>query len=161
MRLGIISDTHIPLRAKQLPVQVFKAFDGVDLILHAGDLVTEELLLELRAIAPVEAVAGNCDPPYLTRQLPDTKILKLAGYTIGLTHGHIGDHRISTPRRALSLFEKVDLVVFGHSHSPYNEIVDGVYLFNPGSATDRRWEPKYSVGLIELGRGITCQHVFF
>lgn len=161
MLLGAISDTHIPVRAQKLPKQVFEAFDGVDLILHAGDLVSEEVILQLRAIAPVEAVAGNCDPLYLSERLPRTRLLQLAGFSIGLTHGHIGSPELSTPKRALALFESSDLVVFGHSHRPYNNIVQGVHLFNPGSPTDRRGAPQHSVGLIKLGQEIICQHIFF
>lgn len=143
-----------------MPPKVFEAFADVDLILHAGDLVSEEVLVELGALAPVKAVVGNCDPLYLAHDLSFQLKLELAGYRIGLTHGHLGTGN-TVPERALSLFEDVDLVVFGHSHSPYNETVNGIHLFNPGSATDRRWEPKCSVGIIELGRGIECRHIFF
>lgn len=160
MKIGVISDTHIPLRAVCLPPIVFTAFADVELILHAGDLVDESVLIELEAIKPVKAVCGNCDPFELELKLPHSTIIELNGYRLGLTHGHQGNRNLPTPLCALSRFEQVDLVVFGHSHAPYNELVDGVRLFNPGSATDRRNQPRCSIGIIELGQTIECRHIF-
>lgn len=152
MLIGVLSDTHIPSRARQLPNVLFEIFDGVDLILHAGDLVDEQVLTDLRAIAPVEAVAGNMDSPELRQRLGRKKILELAGFRIGLIHGDLDQDRNKTPQRALLAFidDRVDCVVFGHSHQPYKEQVEGVLLFNPGSPTDRRREPRHSCGLITL-----------
>ncbi|EEG79040.1 metallophosphoesterase family protein [Dethiobacter alkaliphilus] len=162
MRIGVLSDTHIPARAKHLPPVLFDLFDGVDLILHAGDLVEESVLDDLTAIAPVEAVAGNMDSFEVHERLGEKKILQLAGYNIGLIHGNIGSNRSKTPQRSLEAFagEAVDCVVFGHSHQPYNERVNGVLLFNPGSPTDRRREPRHSCGIITLGKTIEAEIIY-
>ncbi|MBT9167805.1 MAG: putative metallophosphoesterase [Syntrophomonadaceae bacterium] len=162
MRIGVVSDTHIPARSRHLPLELFTQFDGVDLILHAGDVVEEYVLNELAAIAPVEAVAGNMDSRALHNRLGRKKILELAGYRIGLTHGDGGTDKQKTPQRALQSFEQdsVDCIIFGHSHQPYHETIHGILLFNPGSPTDRRREPRHSCGLLIVGKTITAQLLF-
>lgn len=162
MRIGVVSDTHIPLRANQLPAALFKILDGVDLLLHAGDLVEEKVLDELRILAPVEAVAGNMDPFYLVPLLGRKKVLDVAGYRIGLIHGDFGSDRHKTPLRAHGAFagDNVHCVVFGHSHQPYCREEKGVLLFNPGSPTDPRREPYPSCGLLTTGEKITGEILY-
>ncbi|MBT9172027.1 MAG: hypothetical protein DDT21_00403 [Syntrophomonadaceae bacterium] len=162
MLIGVISDTHIPLRAKQLPAALFKALDGVDLLLHAGDLVEEKVLDELNSLAPVEAVAGNMDPVHLATCLGRKKVLDLSGYRIGLIHGDLVNDRQNTPQRAYEAFisDNVDCVVFGHTHQPYCREESGVLLFNPGSPTDRRREPRHSCGLLILGDRLTAEIIY-
>ncbi len=152
--IGVISDTHIPRRARVVPDWVRRAFAGVDLILHAGDLTTLGVLDELAVIAPVEAVAGNVDAMGEARILSAKRVVEVAGVRIGLVHGHEGSGA-TTPERALAAFrdDVVAAVVFGHSHQPLNETVDGVLLFNPGSATDPRWAGEPSVGLLTVDAG--------
>ncbi len=161
MKIGILSDTHIPGRAKCLPPALYEIFDGVELIIHAGDVVDEQVLSDLSVIAPVEAVAGNMDPEMLTDRLGRKKILTLTKFRIGLIHGDAGKGS-STPKRALAAFaqEGVDCVVFGHSHRPYCHLEKGVLLFNPGSPTDRRREPRHSCGIITLGKEIIPKIVY-
>lgn len=153
MKIGVLSDTHIPNRARGLPPQIFTAFKDVDMILHAGDLVQEEVLLDLLALAPVEAVAGNMDPFHLKKRLGEEKLLHIEGLRIGLTHGH-GD-RGRTMERAYQAFadQAPHCIVFGHSHQPYNQIYQGVLLFNPGSPTDKRREKYPSYGILEIFGG--------
>jgi putative phosphoesterase len=162
MRIGVVSDTHIPARAKALPPALFTIFDGVDLILHAGDLVEERILTELSAIAPVEAVAGNMDCIALHSKLGSKKVLELGGFRIGLIHGDMGRNRSKTPQRALDAFIKdnVNCVVFGHSHQPYRQIINGILLFNPGSPTDRRREPRHSCGILTLTNTISPEIIY-
>lgn len=162
MRIGVISDTHIPARARRLPPALFTLFDGVELILHAGDLVEEGVLQELAAIAPVEVVAGNMDSWEMHTRFGRKKILNLGGYRIGLVHGDGGADRAKTPKRALQAFkqDKVDCVVFGHSHQPYHETVQGILLFNPGSPTDRRREPRHSCGLLTVGETLVAKLLY-
>lgn len=152
LRIGVISDTHIPVRAKVIPDEVLRAFEGVDLILHAGDLVVAEVLETLRRIAPVEAVAGNNDPPPVTLGLGLTRELQVGGFRLGLTHGHVGTGS-STVQRALSHFPEADCVVFGHSHIAYSRQHGRTLAFNPGSATDRRRSSQCSYGMLFLGHG--------
>lgn len=162
MLIGVISDTHIPLRAKQLPAALFKALDGVDLLLHAGDLVEERVLNELSSLAPVEAVAGNMDPFQLAALLGRKKVLDLSGFRIGLIHGDLGGDRQKTPQRAYEAFvnDNVACIVFGHTHQPYCREENGVLLFNPGSPTDRRREPRHSCGRLILGDRLTAEIIY-
>lgn len=162
MLIGVLSDTHIPARASTLPGRVIEAFRGVDLILHAGDITTLAVLQRLSTLAPIEAVHGNVDPPEVSSVLPRTRIVALDnGKRIGLVHGNSGPG-VSTLERARRTFEgqRVDVIVFGHSHTPYCEWHDGVLLFNPGSPTDKRRMKRASYGLLRVDETITGEIVY-
>lgn len=153
MRIGLISDTHLPRRGREIPAEVLATFAGVDLILHAGDLVASAVLEPLERIAPVIAVAGNNDPPEVAERWGWQRVLELEGRRIGLVHGHLGKGK-STVERALSHFADCDVVVFGHSHSAYNERHGKTLAVNPGSPTDlRRWSPGHTYGFLHLEPG--------
>ena len=161
MLIAVLSDTHLR-EGRALPAKVWESMEGVDLILHAGDVLNPGILMDLKAIAPIEAVRGNCDGWELA-SLPERKIITCEGIRIGLTHGAFGVGR-TTPERALRAFEpnSVDLIVFGHSHVPYKERHGEVVLFNPGSPTDKRRESKFSMGLINVHNSeFEAQHIFF
>ncbi len=149
--VGVVSDTHWPRRAHRYPDALLSGLAGVDLILHAGDLVILGALEPLRRIAPVIAVCGNVDEIEVRRELPEKRIVQAGAHRIGVTHGHLGTAR-TTPERALAAFagEAVSAVVFGHSHSPLNEMRGGILLFNPGSPTDRRSQPTFSYGILHV-----------
>ncbi|NLM60151.1 MAG: metallophosphoesterase [Clostridium sp.] len=151
MKIGVVSDTHIPSRAKALPAALMEGLRGVDLIIHAGDLLKDYVLYELEEIAPVEAVAGNNDDEYIRSKLPDKKIIKAGKFRIGIIHGY--GRGSNTLYAALAAFSRdnVDCVVFGHSHVPFNETVNGILCVNPGSPTDKRWQEHYSYGIITVG----------
>lgn len=153
MRIGVVSDTHIPKRAKRIPPKLLRAFEKVEFILHAGDLVELDVLRILGGCAPVLGVHGNMDGASVRAQLPPTRSIPAQGYsiTIGLTHGHLGAGR-TTPERArrMVMAPGVACVVFGHSHIPYNKKEGGVLLFNPGSPTDPRGRrPSYGILTVE------------
>lgn len=154
-RIGVVSDTHIPGRARALPAALLQGLAGVELILHAGDILEESVLEALRAVAPVQAVAGNNDCPDLVRRYGWRRVVEVGGRRIGLVHGHIGSAD-DTPHRALEAFagEWIDAVVFGHSHIPLCREVGGVLLFNPGSPTDRRRQPHCTYGLLHIAPGV-------
>lgn len=158
MRIGVVADTHMPRRASVLPEAVLQGLQGVDLILHAGDLTDSMVLVLLEALAPVIAVAGNNDPRELA--LPLTQEIEVGRFRIGLTHGHEGKGR-TTPERARSLFAAVDCVIFGHSHTPFTAWQDGVLLFNPGSPTDRRRAPRCSYGILHVTEGALIPTTFY
>lgn len=157
--IGVISDTHIPTRAPGLPEQVQETFQGVDLILHAGDLVQPEVLYQLEDLAEVQAVAGNMDPPFLQQTLGTVKSFHFKGFRIGLLHGQ-GDRK-KTERLALRTFKGFDCIVYGHSHAPCNRWEKGTLLFNPGSPTDKRFEARYSLGLLRLYEEIKGEIIYF
>jgi putative phosphoesterase len=149
MKIGVLSDTHIPTGTLSLPGRVFELFAGVDLILHAGDIVQLAVLEELRAIAPVEAVAGNMDDAEAQAQLPRKKILNLGRFRAGLIHGK---YKIDVQRQMIRReFDDVDLIVYGHSHTPFWGREYGVWFLNPGSPTDTRHAPFNSVAILDAG----------
>jgi putative phosphoesterase len=140
---------------------VAQAFAGVDRILHAGDINDYSVLRELNAIAPTESVAGNTDPAGMVEFLGFEKLLTLAGYRIGLTHGHLGQGK-TTPDRAYNTFRgKADIVVFGHSHKPFRAVKQGVLLLNPGSPTDKRRQPRFSLAILTLTKRVSSEILYF
>ncbi len=161
MKIGIISDTHIPSRAKALPRAVFEIFKDAGHIIHAGDIISLEVIGQLERIAPTTAVSGNIDPPEVAAVLGEKKIVTLDGFVFGVFHGH--GKKGKTMERAAERFENdaVDCVVFGHSHYPYAGYKEGVLFFNPGSPTDKKRNEYYSVGIIETGKVLTPKIVYF
>lgn len=160
MHIAVLSDTHLR-PGKSLPSFVWEHLNQVDMILHAGDLTNMGLLEDLSSLAPVRAVSGNCDGWDVA--LPDRDIIECEGVNIGLIHGHVGKGK-NTPDRAYYAFvdSKVDIIVFGHSHTPFLEWRNGLLLFNPGSPTDKRREQYFSFGLITIEQGqIQAKHVYF
>ena len=130
--------------------------DEADVVLHAGDVVTGDLLDEIRARRPLHAVLGNNDHT-LVGQLPDRLEVDLAGLRVGMVHDSgARDGRAARVRR---WFPEAGLVVFGHSHDPVDEPgVDGQRLFNPGSAIQRRRQPRRTLGRLEIAGGHLASH---
>jgi putative phosphoesterase len=162
LTIGVLADTHMPSRGRDLPYPVAGVMRTVDLILHAGDLTTLDVLERLRRLGPpVLAVHGNVDMPDVARLLPERRIVEVGPWRIGIIHGDSGV-RGTTPERARRAFTDVDCVIFGHSHQPLNERLDGVLLFNPGSPTDRRTAPTFSYGILRVtDEGITGEIIRF
>ncbi|KUO70328.1 MAG: phosphodiesterase [Clostridia bacterium BRH_c25] len=160
MKIGVISDTHIRSSAKLLPNIIYEVFDGVDMILHAGDILIEEVVIELATIAPVYAVAGNNDSYEMLDRYGTKRIITANGKKIGLTHG---TSRGRTYMNAYAEFtgDNVDCVVYGHSHKAHNEVINGVLFFNPGSPTSRRFEPRYSLGILYVNEDIRGEIIYF
>ncbi len=153
--IGVVSDTHIPTRARHVPKELFRALDGAGLILHAGDLVEDKVLLDLQAIAPVEAVAGNMDSSFFQRKLGEKKIVTVTVadvvVNIGLVHGR--GRMEDAPQRAYREFLKteagagdlkLDGIVFGHTHYSVMDYYNGVLLINPGSPVEPRMGSSFS-----------------
>lgn len=157
--LLVVADTHIRRgSSRTLPPRVREVAAACDVILHAGDIVVGEVLDDLATYAPVHAVLGNNDRE-LIGQLPETLSLELAGVRIAMIHDS-GPAR-GRERRLRRRFPDADLVVFGHSHIPWDtDGVDGQVLFNPGSPTERRRQPHHTVGRIRLSAGgIVARHI--
>jgi uncharacterized protein len=148
MLIGVLADTHIPKRARDLPPQAYQQLSRVDAILHAGDVLTQDVLERLCAIAPTQAVLGNNDR---TLALPQRLELDWEGVRIAVVHD--SGQRQGRPERLRRWFPTAQVVVFGHSHIPLNERHDGLLLFNPGSPTDRRRQPRHTMGLLHVQDG--------
>lgn len=161
MKIGVVSDTHLPGRVQRLPETLVRGLQGVDLIVHAGDWIHLQVAELLQQIAPVDGVAGNNDGDEIIEKYGRIKIVKAAGFQIGLVHGD--GYLKTTEQRAREAFteSQPDIIIFGHSHNPYNQVHDGILLFNPGSPTDKRRQAQYSFGLIELSDHYTAKHIYF
>ncbi len=146
-RVGIISDTHIP-HFKRLPEAVWRQFANVELIIHSGDLSVLSVLSELETIAPVVAVQGNVEQEEVVLKLPIKRELVVGWCKIGIVH--ILGERTRYAHNARREFPAAHVVVFGHSHVPYNQVHAGQLLFNPGSANDRRSQPTCSIGMLTI-----------
>jgi len=159
IRIGVISDTHISEQGGHIPQIILDAFKQVDLIIHAGDLISLGVIDELKSVCPkVVVVAGNMDQEAVKNKYPVKQVLEILGYKIGLMHG-MGP-ALNLPELLMDVFkqENCDLIIFGHSHKPMNEIIEGVLFFNPGSATDQAAACN-SYGIIELKkRSLPAEH---
>ncbi|GGO21699.1 phosphoesterase [Microbispora rosea subsp. aerata] len=148
----MLSDTHAPRRWKSCPPAVAERLREADLILHAGDVCTADVLVELSAYAPVHAVLGNNDGPDVAAWgARETLELDLGGLRVAMIHdsGQAAGRTARMRRR----FPRADLVVFGHSHIPMDVTGDGVRVFNPGSPTDRRRQPHGTIGILDVEDG--------
>ncbi|PQE01247.1 YfcE family phosphodiesterase [Mycobacterium sp. EPG1] len=153
MRLLLIADTHLPKRAKDLPPQVWDAVDDADVVIHAGDWVEPDLLdrLEARATRLV-GCWGNNDGPELRRRLPERADVILEGLRFTVTHETGAASRREA--RMAQLYPDTDVLVFGHSHIPWDTTArTGLRLLNPGSPTDRRRQPycTYMTAVVHAG----------
>lgn len=157
VRAVVVADTHMRrVWQRSLPPRAVELLSTADVVLHAGDIIHGEVLTELETYAPVHAVLGNNDTE-LEGTLPETRSIDLAGVRIGMIHDSgPARGRASRLRRR---FPDADVVVFGHSHIPWDEPgEDGQLLFNPGSPTERRRQPHHTVGIIECAGGRVADH---
>ncbi|HEX2029187.1 MAG TPA: metallophosphoesterase family protein [Nitriliruptorales bacterium] len=152
MRVVVLADTHIRRgSSRRLPAAARAALEGANVILHAGDIVVGEVLDDLHRYAPVHAVLGNNDRELVGR-LPETLELDIGGLATAVIHD--SGPRRGRPERLKRRFPSAGLVVFGHSHQPVNEPgIDGQWLLNPGSPTERRRQPHHTIGLFDVERG--------
>jgi uncharacterized protein len=153
LRVVAISDTHAPRRWKSCPPAVAAQLRLADVILHAGDVCTAAVLDELSAYAPVLAVVGNNDGPDVAAWGATPALeADLAGLRVAMIHD--SGQAPGRLRRMRRRFPGADLVVFGHSHIPLDAEEGGLRIFNPGSPTDRRRQPRGTVGVLRIEAGL-------
>ena len=133
MRIGVISDTHVRT-FDEIPERILMTLAEVDLIIHAGDFTQRPVLEGLRSLGEMKAVCGNMDSDELKQMLPQQEQFMVNGKKFGLIHGRGAPWGIA--RRVRKMFGQVDIIIYGHSHEPYNQYVEGSLLFNPGRARD-------------------------
>jgi putative phosphoesterase len=151
MEVVVLSDSHLTKGLDGVGAQVLDALSRADVVLHAGDITSRRALAELEAVAETYAVLGNNDRD-LQGLLPESRLLELGGVQIAMVHD--SGPRVGRPRRLYGRFPDADLVVFGHSHVPVDEVGElGQFLFNPGSPTQRRSQPHRTFGRLRLGGG--------
>jgi putative phosphoesterase len=156
MILAIISDTHLPRGRRRLPDACVARLRAADLILHAGDLAAGEVLDALEALGPpVAAVRGNVDAPDVCARLPPRRVVDAGGVRVGMVHDAGPAAGRLERQRALFARDACAAVVFGHSHIPLHEATpDGAFqIFNPGSPTDRRAQPRHTMGEATIADG--------
>jgi uncharacterized protein len=153
MRVAVIADTHMRGDThRRLPDRCVELIAGSDLLVHAGDIMTPEALIEIEALGPpVRAVVGNMDGWDLRARLPDADEIELEGATMAVIHdAGPSAGRLERMRRR---FPHADAVVFGHSHLPLHSREGDFQIFNPGSPTERRRAPTHSMGLAHARDG--------
>lgn len=150
MLIGLISDTHIPKKAKKIPRKVFEIFKNADRVIHAGDLVELKVIKELEKIAPVLAVYGNMDPPRVRNKLPKLNSLRIYKWRIGVIHdaGIFGTEKMKN----IAKKNRFNVLVFGHTHRNTIKRVRGILFVNPGSPTSPLppFIIKPTVGLLKI-----------
>ena len=164
MKVGVVADTHLPRFGVELPASLRDGLrdEDVELIVPLGDFTGAGIPKLFEALAPLEAVAGNNDPPELVARFGRRKIVPVGGVRLGLVHGD--GRRGTTIDRSASAFaeDRVDVICFGHSHQPLCERRGGLWLVNPGSPTDKRRQPRYSYAILDIAHGrVVPRLVFF
>jgi putative phosphoesterase len=151
--IAIISDTHLPRGNRRLPAECVSRLRAADLIIHAGDLSAASVLEQLRGIGEVAAVHGNVDDAAVRALLPSRLELTVGDIRLGVVHdAGAATGRLERLRRS---FIEANAVIFGHSHIPLLERdpATGFQIFNPGSPTDKRRQPRYTMGWAQISGG--------
>jgi hypothetical protein len=156
-KIGVLSDTHLTRYNLQLPQQLIEDFKGADLILHAGDLVDLSVLERLKELAPVKAVFGNMDHLDVRKTLPEKEIIQVGKLKIGLIHGWGPPDGLI--KLVMNVFkeQRLDAIIYGHSHRPDIEKIGETLFLNPGSPTDKIFAPYNSYGLLQTKDKLTGQ----
>jgi putative phosphoesterase len=149
MKIIVTADTH----SEDLPQLLLKDIAGADLVIHVGDFADISVYRQLKALKDIRAVYGNMDGLDLRGILPRKAVFKCEDVMIGLFHGDGGPGKMFDNVRAAFVKEKVNVVVFGHSHEVFNQVVDGILYFNPGSPTDTFRAAYRSYGVLDINGG--------
>jgi uncharacterized protein len=151
MLIGVLSDTHIPDRASNIPSNVLKIFEGVDMILHAGDLTAPHIKKELESIAPTYCVQGNMDRAH-GYKLPQSKVIEIQGIRIGLNHGEVYPRGDTQQLKYIAMEMDVKVLITGHTHWAFVKEIGDLLLLNPGSPTVPRLSDP-TVMILEIDNG--------
>jgi putative phosphoesterase len=147
--IAVVSDTHMPRGARELPEACTRLVEAAEAVVHAGDFVAWSVVARLGALAPLHAVHGNCDEAAVVRALPARLVVDVAGLRLGVVHD--AGPREGRHGRLRAAFPGCDAVVYGHSHLPEVTLADGVWILNPGSPTERRRAPAHTMITIRDG----------
>ncbi len=151
MKIGVLSDSHV-YDMTDLPKKAMNLLQGMDLIVHAGDYTRKGLIDELRKLGDFRGVYGNIDSTNVREVLPEKATLELNGFKVGVTHPSEGGSPFGIENRIKKKFEPVDAIIFGHTHFPKNEVIDGVLYFNPGSITGKFPARNKTFGILEIDK---------
>jgi hypothetical protein len=148
MRIGVLSDTHLHRVSRDLREIMDHHLSQVDVLFHVGDY-TSPVVMEFLSSKNFHGVHGNMDPVGIRAVLPEKKIVELGGFRFGLIHGWGSSAGLE--EKILGQFTDVDVIVYGHSHKPVNDMVQGILLFNPGTASGYSSSGVHSIGILECG----------
>ncbi|MCK9152291.1 metallophosphoesterase [Methanobacterium alcaliphilum] len=151
MLIGVISDTHIKDRASEIPEAVFRVFEGVDMVLHAGDLIDTTVKDTLNKIAPTYCVQGNMDRHYGLK-LPKNRVMEIEGVELGLNHGEVYPRGDTQQLKYLAMEMDVKVLITGHTHQAFVKQIGDILLLNPGSPTVPRLTDP-TVMLLNINNG--------
>jgi len=154
VRIGIFSDTHLK-SATGLPRKALEILSSVDAIIHAGDYQDISVVESLTDLKDFYGVCGNMDPAQVRALLPEKRVVELNGFKIGITHGWGAPKGIESRVRTFFSEEDLNAIVFGHSHTPCNKIIDNILFFNPGSSTDKRYAEHSTMGILTLDKTLS------
>lgn len=153
MKLGVFSDSHV-YDLTALPKKALELLEGMDLIVHAGDFTGKGLVDKLRKLGDFKGVYGNMDPNNVRRELPEKVTLELNAFNIGITHPSEGGSPFGLEKRIKTKFEQVDAIIYGHTHLPKNEVINGIVYFNPGSITGKFPARHKTFGILKIDKKI-------
>ncbi len=160
MIIGVLSDTHINNKTEKLSLKLIQALKGVDMIIHAGDMVDLSVIEQLKSICPnIQAVSGNMDPQQVKNVFPEKAIIEAAGYRIGLIHGMGKPDNLINWAGSVFKKDKVNVIIFGHSHNGVNLLKNNILYFNPGSPTDTIFAKDNTCGIIEINAKVNAKLV--
>jgi uncharacterized protein len=160
MKIGVISDTHMPEKGKELPLKLCNELKKCDMVIHVGDMVTAVVVQDLKKICPnLKAVCGNMDPAEIRQQFPEKEVIQVGKFRIGIKHGFGPPDKLLSLMKEAFKSDNVDMIIFGHSHNPVNEKIGKIIFFNPGSPTDEIFAPYKSFGIIEINDKIEARIV--
>jgi putative phosphoesterase len=155
IKIAVVSDTHLQT-PDDLPEKLLEGVKGADLLLHAGDMLNLDILERFKKLVPeVKAVWGNMDPPEVKRALPGKEVIQVKQFRIGLTHGTGAPFNLMETVKEKFKNDRVDCIVYGHSHSPQNKVEQGILYFNPGSPTDKVFAAYNSYGILQINEKIS------
>ena len=141
----------MPEKARALPLKLCSELRKCDMVIHVGDMVTMEVAQTLQKLCPnFKAVCGNMDPAQIRSKFPEKEIIEAGKFRLGVKHGLGPPEKLKMMMKEAFKNDKVDMIIFGHSHNPLSEIEDGIIFFNPGSPTDEIFAPYKSFGIIEI-----------
>lgn len=148
----MISDTHVPERREAVPKEFLTLVQPEDIILHSGDWTSSNVLKLLQQKAKVFGVFGNMDDGSIRKELPERTIVEIQGFKIGITHG-FGAPTGMVEKVRSKFSEKVDMIQFGHTHVPHQEVKDDILFFNPGSLSFNNDRQELTYGILEIKEG--------
>lgn len=157
MKIGVLSDTHLTTMNKELEEVLLRHLADSDIIIHAGDVVDIQVL-DIFQSKKLYLVAGNMDTPEIKQNYPWKRVISVEGFKIGLIHGW--GSPLGIEERIAREFEKVDCIVFGHTHNSFNKKIGSILFFNPGSPTDKRYASANSLGILKIENGITGKIIY-